>query len=253
MDGGSSGDSVGQGVVTDHTERNGMTSQEPEKHTLYFEVLDAIHEAQDCPLCYLEADRMRKYLDSLLYEFVNDPGVRKQLARSRGFCQTHAHQIANVEGPHALGIAILYHDQVNQFLTFLERLKQPTIQRFWKRRRRNSWESSEPCPACALGKEQRLRYADVLVRSMNEPDFRAAYEVSAGLCVPHFLFAIDRVQEQSLRDFLITIQQARFSDLKHSLEEFCRKNDYRFRDEAIGKESDSWMRAIKKMVGNPSI
>lgn len=51
-----------------------MSRPEPEKHTLYFEVLEAVRETKGCPLCHLEADRMLQHLDSLLYEFVNDPG-----------------------------------------------------------------------------------------------------------------------------------------------------------------------------------
>lgn len=228
-----------------------MTSRhEPEKHTLYFEVLEAVQKAKGCPLCHLEADRMQRHLDSLLYEFVNDPGVRKELAQSKGFCQRHAQEIVKVEGPHALGIAILYRDQVEQFLIFLQSLKEPTTTYFWDRKRKTSWESSEPCPACRLQVEQRLRYIEVMVRSLNDDEFREAYRISAGLCVPHFISVLDRTQTPAARDLLIAIQEARFGSLKHDLEEFCRKNDYRFRDEGFEKEADSWLRAVRMFVGN---
>jgi hypothetical protein len=227
-----------------------MKRPEPERHTLYFEVLDAVREAKGCPLCHLEADRMRRYLDGILYEFVNDSGVRAELARSKGFCHTHAHMLLGVEGPRALGIAILYRDQVHQFLKFLQGLKEPTSDHFWRQKRSTVWEASEPCPACRLQAEQRLRYSEVVVGSLNEPEFRNAFEASAGLCVSHFLSALDLIQDFSVRDLLIAIQEAKLADLKHDLEEFCRKNDYRFRDEGFGKEGDSWLRAVRLMVGD---
>jgi hypothetical protein len=88
-----------------------------------------------------------------------------------------------------------------------------------------------------------------VVGSLNEPEFRDALEGSAGLCVPHFLSALDRVEDQASRDLLVAIQEAKFTDLRHDLEEFCRKNDYRFRDEGFGKEADSWLRAVRMMAG----
>lgn len=227
-----------------------MKEKESEKHTLYFEVLEAIQEAKGCPLCHLEADRMRRHLDSLLYEFVNDPGVREELARSRGFCQKHAYEIANAEGPHALGIAILYRDQIQQFLMFLKTLEEPAPTHFWERKTKVTWEGSTPCPACRLQAEQRLRYLDVLVQSLNDPEFQKAYKDSSGLCVPHFLSAFDRIQDAQARGRVVTTQVEIFANILQDLEEFCHKNDYRFCDEGFGNEADSWLRAVRMMVGD---
>jgi hypothetical protein len=227
-----------------------MIRREPERHTLYFEVLDAVREAKGCPLCHLEADRMRRYLDGILYEFVNDPGLRQELVQSRGFCATHAHMLLRIEGPRALGTAILYRDQVEQFLKFLQSLKEPADGHFWHRKKSAEWQGTVPCPACHLHAEQRLRYMEVVAGSLDDVEFREALEASAGLCAPHFLSALDLIRELSVRDLLLAIQEAKFADLKHDLEEFCRKNDYRFRDEGFAKEGDSWLRAVKMMVGD---
>ena len=62
----------------------------PEKHLLYFTVLEAFQKAKGCALCELEAEATRRYLDSLLYESVNDPGVRENLVRAKGYCRRHA-------------------------------------------------------------------------------------------------------------------------------------------------------------------
>lgn len=222
---------------------------EPERHTLYFEVLDAVRVAKGCPLCHLEADRLQRYLEGILYEFVNDPGVRVELMRSKGFCRNHAHKLLHVEGPRALGIAILYRDQVEQFLKTLETLGEPPPGHFWEKKRTPPWQGVEPCPACRLQSEQRRRYTEALVGSLGEERFHSALEASPGLCVPHFVSALDLARDQSTREQLIAFEETRLRELEHDLEEFCRKNDYRFRDEGFGKESDSWLRAVRMMVG----
>jgi hypothetical protein len=56
-------------------------------------------------MCELEAAATRRYLDSLLYESVNDPGVRENLIRSQGYCLRHAHLLLGFKD--GLGTAIL--------------------------------------------------------------------------------------------------------------------------------------------------
>ena len=58
----------------------------PQKHMGYFDclLLEALQKAKLCALCELEARSTRRYLDNLLYENVNDLGVRGALAWSRG-------------------------------------------------------------------------------------------------------------------------------------------------------------------------
>jgi hypothetical protein len=46
-----------------------------------------------CPLC-LERDRSAaRLIQSLLFEGVNDVGLRRELDNARGFCRTHTHQL----------------------------------------------------------------------------------------------------------------------------------------------------------------
>jgi len=64
-----------------------------EKHLPYFIVLEAFQASKGCALCNLETEGMRHYLDSILYESVNDTKVRAELKRSHGYCHRHAHQL----------------------------------------------------------------------------------------------------------------------------------------------------------------
>ena len=75
-----------------------------EKHSPYFNLKDAFKE-KHCPICYLARKAVTRYLDSLLYEGVNDHGLRNALRKSNGFCQKHFWQLVSFSD--GLGTTIL--------------------------------------------------------------------------------------------------------------------------------------------------
>jgi hypothetical protein len=216
----------------------------------YFVVLEALQKAKGCALCELEADGTRRYLDSLLYESVNDPGVRENLARSKGYCRRHAHLLLGFQD--GLGTAILYQDQVRLFLGFLAGL-QGMKAKVLKKKGSAEWGRHEFCPACRLQFQDREYHFDVLLEGLAHEEMRAALEAGPGLCVPHFLLALDRPRDAERQRYLIEFEEKRFKELLGELQEFCRKNDYRFREEGFGKEGDSWARAVKMLVGSRDV
>src|SRR5215210_7681192 len=89
------------------------------KHSTYFELRDAI-DAPGCVVCRLAARSVRRYLEILSFESVNDYGLRGQLRRSRGFCNLHAWQLLDtVRDP--FGAGIIYRDVLNECRRLLER------------------------------------------------------------------------------------------------------------------------------------
>ena len=54
----------------------------------FYDLRDALVEP-GCPICRLKARVAERYLDGLLWESVNDPGMRDQVRRSLGFCHEH--------------------------------------------------------------------------------------------------------------------------------------------------------------------
>ncbi len=227
-----------------------MRSRKVSKHTTYFELLDAIRDAQGCPLCEIEANSIRRYFDSLLYESVNDHGVREALIRSRGYCQRHAHYLRN--RGNGFGIAILYQDQVKLFLRTLNDL-QAIPSKIIRKSLRSGQNVAKECPACHMQHECRSRYGSTLIEWLDDQEVHSALEASSGLCVPHFLALWEMTTNAKARNSLIELQRAKMDLLLHELEEFCRKHDYRFSNEEFGSESDSWSRAIRMMVGEEDI
>ena len=224
--------------------------EKAEKHLTYFSVLDALRTAKTCALCALENDCARRYIDSLLHERVNDPGVRGDLRRSIGYCPRHAHQL--VSKGDGLGTAILYRDQVELFLGFLQAL-QSASHKALLRSDVSWWRGRDLCPACREQMRDRQRYTALLVEWLPEGEMRSAFDASPGLCVPHFFAALEAAKDTHVRSCLIESQRAKFGDLLHDLDEFCRKQDYRFRHEGLGKEADSWLRAVRMMGGDEEV
>lgn len=221
-----------------------MSGRQLTKHTTYYELLDAVRNAKGCPLCDIEASSVKRYFESLLHESVNDPGVRAALIRSRGYCERHAHYLqSHGDG---LGIAILYQDQIKLFLRSLDDLQTVSSK---VARKRTCARRTEACPACRMQNDCRSRYGSTLIDWLHDQEMRSSLDASHGFCVPHFLALLDMPMDTKARTFLAEMQRARVTSLLRELEEFHRKQDYRFSHEGYGRESDSWSRAIRMMVG----
>lgn len=159
----------------------------PEKHTSYFNMLEALNNTKGCPLCFLETKAVTSYLESVLYESVNDPNVRYALGRSKGYCRPHAEKfLAFRDG---LGTAMLYQDVVQDFLTNLIALSKRKGK--FTRSRSRAWLDHVDCPACRVQQEARARYAGTLAGGLSQDEMRSAFDGSPGLCVPHLFYILD--------------------------------------------------------------
>ncbi len=209
-------------------------------------VLEALQENDGCALCHLEAQAVHQYLNTLLYENVTNAGVRRKLVRSRGFCYRHAYEMLAFRK--GLGTGLIYQDQLRIFLRFLSAMDHRPGGLF-QADAPDRWKHHTTCPACKVQEESRRRYVQVLARGLGETEMAEAFEASAGLCVPHFLLVWQAARGVALRRRIREMQQTKISELLKEVEEFCRKQDYRFKDEPFGAEADSWIRAVRMMVG----
>jgi hypothetical protein len=65
--------------------------------------------------------------------------------------------------------------------------------------------------------------------------------------------AIKKCKNRKFISEIIGIEAIKLEGLIVELKEFHRKHDYRFSKERIGKEGDSWIRAIEKMIGKEGV
>lgn len=232
------------------------------RHGAYFRVLEAL-EGPGCPLCLLRSSAVERYLDSLLYEQVNDPDLRQALARSRGFCREHAYVLVGLGD--SLGTAILYRDQVGQALEAVRIARRragstPPRPRWFPNGVQREDPASVlarmvkpegPCPACRVAEEAEDRYLSSLLQHVDSPEIRRAVERSSFLCLPHLTAALQRADSPDLARVLLEVAEAKLARLQHDLSELIRKRDYRFAHEPRGEEQTAWFRAVWHLVGWP--
>ncbi len=201
------------------------------RDTATFEVRDALARP-GCPVCGLALRAVGRFIESVSYEQVNDPGLRAELRTAHGFCNTHAFRWLR-EARSVLGTAIIYRDVLRTALRGLG------PQRPSGRRRRGVFQallgSSDEaaaaggCPACRVQREAEARYLGALLEALADPSVSESFRRSAGLCLVHTLGAArlggagaERAADHARRATQRLIEQ---------LNEVIRKEDYRFRRE----------------------
>lgn len=235
------------------------------KFITYFQLLDAFKEP-GCPVCTRLEQGALKALNGLMYEQVNDPFTRDRLVESHGFCNWHAWMLASIHNS-ALGVALIYKHLLQETLEHLEaatREVQPRgrWQRLWERLTGSrkeplpilAWRSKKrPCYLCTFARRSEKDYLKTILEFIGEPEFAEAFDRSAGLCLPHLYAAMAVGRDHPNLGTLLVMQEKRWRDLLWELEEFARKFDYRYADEAKGRESSSWHRALDAFVGRAGV
>jgi hypothetical protein len=229
----------------------------------YHNIIQASSEA-GCPLCRLSEKSVSAYLGALIYELVNDPESRDQIPETLGFCNPHAHHLLSLTGS-ALGTGIIYRDVVNAVLKQLEGARYTPPRGVPFHRLREALDSQRPaaaseavvralsprapCPVCVQQEKMEALAVSALIEGLKDEKLRAALSGSAGLCLPHLRRALQTVRSQAACDTLVSLARDCYGALRTELDEFIRKNDYRFQQEGMGAEGDSWKRAVSLMTG----
>ena len=229
----------------------------------YYDLRDAL-ALPGCPMCRVTRQAVEHYLDGLIYEKVNDPGLRSAMREARGFCQRHAW--GRVRHGAALGVAIMLRDVLHTLQSALSegRFRQGSM--FTLARVQETLDTRQPrvatsdivrnlgpqapCPVCAheLDVEDGL-IAAYLENLVGEEGLLDTYIRSDGFCVPHLRQVLARTSDEALFATIGEAQQTIWARLEALLSEAIRKSDYRFADEAPGEEGTAWLRAIAATAG----
>jgi len=209
--------------------------------------------SQGCPLCRLATKAERTFIDSLNYERVLDLRTRDALKASRGLCDRHSRMWQHVQGS-ALGVAIVYRISILDLLrdTDPDELQPGSL--FRRRARAASaasrLEAEVTCPACAIGEDTAARFGGQLLEDIQDAEVQALLAACGALCLPHLRQVLRLKSAEPVHELLMRTQRQAWARLLGELEEFIRKNDYRFADESMtSEEGTSWTRALDALVG----
>ncbi len=211
------------------------------RHMTYYELREAM-ETRECPICHLAVRAVTSYFSGLLWESVNDAGVREKIRAARGYCNVHMRQMVMLAG--SLSLAIIARDLVETMIDDLP--DSSPAPRLLPHKR----PSASQCPACRVREMAAQRYLTTFVAHLNEPDWRDQFLASKGLCRIHTARA-RALANGDERQFLMDAARRHLESLKAELDEVIRKNDYRFNGEPWGDERDAPQRAAGIIAGSP--
>jgi len=204
-----------------------------EKHLPFFAVLDAAKQP-GCMLCRLVREATRRYLEHLLYENVNDPGLRAQWRKARGFCHRHAWMLADSQD--ALGIAVLYLDLVESCgrAILAER-------------------AGTPCVICEAEARVLQSHLETIEQYHDDAELRAAIDASDGLCGPHFRVVSQRLCRPEMRQAFARVSEAAVQRLGGELRRLIESFDYRRSPPDDERTRLAWRRAVEMVGGHRDV
>jgi hypothetical protein len=221
-------------------------------HTVYYELRDAL-AGEGCAICALALRGLRRSMEGLAYEAVNNIAIRAELRAARGFCAAHGQMLRDVRS--ALGTSIIHRDILGAATAALEGMGAPgggLLGRLIGKPRADAdpLAPQAGCPACARRREAETIYLGVLAERIADAELRQHYDASAGLCLPHLRAALRRCGPPAFAQ-LKAAQLGVWGRLAGELDEFIRKNDHQFAHETISAEASSWSRASLLVSGHP--
>jgi uncharacterized protein DUF6062 len=192
-----------------------------------------------------------RYLDALLWESVNDPGIRGQLRAAHGFCKEHwsmALDVASAQSA-ASGIGILAADLLQHVL--LDAAGAVAGSGAGRRRRQPAIAPEAPCPACVTAERTAAAYLEILaVAEDGSAPWEAVRQHGRRICVPHLAMGFRMHPGAVARRRLMDLFRRGVDELRRELHEFGRKHDYRYRHEGFTRaEATSWRRGVACLAG----
>ncbi|GMV37678.1 MAG: hypothetical protein AMXMBFR61_21860 [Fimbriimonadales bacterium] len=187
---------------------------------------------EGCPVCTVIRAAAQRRIETQFHELVNDEAVRARLRHSGGLCTAHLEDYITLGDP--LGLSIIAKD-----------LLLHEVQQLGRGRR-----TTRRCPICADMEDHAKRTCADLARLLVQPAWRARYEASEGLCIPH-LSELLRLCDAGTAEWVAKVERSKLASLTEALELVIRHHDYRYQREPWGDEVGSWKQALRKLCGQP--
>ncbi len=229
-----------------------------DKSRTYFDLVESLGQP-DCAVCRIVNQAVRQHVDIFLYEQITIVERRAEIRAARGFCSIHGAMLISGHG-RVLGAATLQHDILNDVLRQMDRAlatpaalvrrSLPFGLRGMLKAVAHAVRPRRICPLCEYERRQEGLVLRALVNEINDPAVRAAFERSAGLCLPHFQMAVGMHDlPAGLRLRLTELEQPILAKLKAELAEYMHKRNASYETAPMGEEADAPLRATRLVSG----
>lgn len=235
-----------------HVTSAAETGPSMDKHTPYYELLEAIRDA-GCPICRLAVRSGDRFLETYSYEHVNDIEIRELVRLAKGFCHNHTWRLFHKHSP--LGTALTFYDILGEAAHQIgaARERQGLLSSLAGRvRKRLAPEGT--CLGCDAQSNAEQRHLGLLVESLrNEREAQEAYGSADGLCLHHLRAALRARPSREATDILLRVQEQRIAAVREQMSEIVRKADYRVKERVTQADIDSLPAALAQVVGQEAL
>jgi len=236
-------------------------------------VWDALKQGGECPLCTLENNAEKSYIDSFLGASVMEPDTRMEVNK-KGFCPQHFTMLFNARN--RLGLALMAHTYLQETTKdfemnaaklknvasktstsyaamFFSKDKHDHLSEFTQHIKQHS----KNCIICDRLQNTLNRYAYTILHLWNtDSEFKSVLMVSRGFCLPHLATTIDIAKEtmsstkvtQWTNEVIPLIANA-LKQLEDEIYWFTQKFDYRNQDKPWRNSKDALPRVLQKLMG----
>jgi len=197
---------------------------------------------KSCPVCLILAGEKENWIESLLYEHVNDDYMRKKIV-SRGFCTRHLWDILEYTDRH-MSISVLGDSLIIQDV--LERQLKKIVESGFSE---SSWGAD--CILCGYLKEAEEANVKSLAKWIEEGELLSLYERrSSILCLKHLNLLLKQLKGETGRS-LLDVQLAKLKKLNGQLRSLIETFDWNLKKERSYEEVSARELAATFLKGRP--
>lgn len=212
-------------------------------------VNEAFERSDGCPICAIYADMEEKELSRILGASMMEPSVRIETNR-KGFCAQHYRLM--YKGKNRLSLALMLETHLDELHS---KVFGGSLRLFSR-----SAPLSDRLSSCYLcdriqGFMDKI-YENLCWLYQHDPDFSVKLKAQPYFCLPHYeallTAAARHMPKGAAVEFLRTVETIEkdfLLELSGDIKWFCKKFDYRFRDEDWKNSKDAVERAIYILSG----
>lgn len=215
-------------------------------------ITEAMNEKCGCPLCAVEQKLERDEIERILGASMMEPDVRIK-TNEQGFCHKHMEML--LAEPKRLSMALMLKTLIEEHAKRLYSGCVPLLQKSPDPKKQVSVLSSNKnsCYLCSrINEFMNGTYSTFLYLYKSDAEFDSRLKEQPYICTKHtrilFEMAQKALPKDVLREFAKTVNEINLgytSQLIEDIDWFCKKFDYRYKDEDWKNSKDSVERAVK--------
>jgi len=206
-----------------------------------------------CPVCFVLRDREFYVLSQFQYDVVHHQEIRDAFRYEGTLCNYHAWYMKALATPVTSGW--LFNELIAETMGRLDEGSAIARNIVYDRHQpeviARLLEGERHCIACADHAAMETHLIREMIRLLQDSSFRTTYRASWGLCRPHLLSVLARIEEPSLKAFVLQIYRAQLTRQTQELEELERQTAAKVRH--LGELGRAHVRAIERWVGMPGL